>query len=58
MAPADESPLLPAFVCFPGGTGEITINDRTIDNYFGLETLKMVCPSAARSQPAPRASSM
>ena len=23
------------------GTGKITINDRDIDNYFGLETLKM-----------------
>ena len=23
---------------FPGGTGEIKINNRTIDNYFGLET--------------------
>ena len=28
---------------FPGGTGEIKINNRTIDNSFGLETLKMVC---------------
>ena len=28
---------------FPGGTGEIKINNRTIDNYLGLETLKMVC---------------
>lgn len=27
---------------FPGGTGEIKINNRTIDNYFGLDTLKMV----------------
>ncbi len=27
---------------FPGGTGEITINNRTIDNYFGLETLKLI----------------
>ena len=27
----------------PGGTGVITINGRDIDNYFGLETLKMVC---------------
>ena len=26
----------------PGGTGEITINKRDIDDYFGLETLKMV----------------
>lgn len=24
------------------GTGEITINDRSIDNYFGLETLKVI----------------
>ena len=27
---------------FPGGTGSITINGRDIDDYFGLETLKMV----------------
>ncbi len=27
---------------YPGGTGEITINDRTIDDYFGLETLKLI----------------
>ena len=27
---------------FPGGTGEITINNRSIDNYFGLETLKLI----------------
>ncbi len=26
---------------FPGGTGSITINGRDIDDYFGLETLKM-----------------
>ena len=26
----------------PGGTGVITINNRTLDNYFGLDTLKMV----------------
>ena len=25
------------------GTGKIVINDREMDNYFGLETLKMVC---------------
>ena len=24
------------------GTGKITINDRNIDDYFGLETLKLV----------------
>ena len=27
---------------FQGGTGAITINGRDIDDYFGLETLKMV----------------
>ena len=26
----------------PNGTGNITINGRDIDNYFGLDTLKMV----------------
>ena len=27
---------------FPGGTGAITINRRDIDDYFGLETLKLL----------------
>ena len=27
---------------FPNGSGNITINGRNIDEYFGLETLKMV----------------
>ena len=27
------------------GTGKITINDRDIDNYFGLETLKLIVRS-------------
>ena len=27
---------------FPNGTGAITINGRDIDEYFGLDTLKMV----------------
>ncbi len=27
---------------YPGGTGKITINDRDIDEYFGLETLKLI----------------
>jgi small subunit ribosomal protein S9 len=27
---------------FPGGSGKITINDRDIDDYFGLETLKLI----------------
>jgi small subunit ribosomal protein S9 len=27
---------------FPNGTGQITINNRDIDSYFGLETLKLI----------------
>ena len=27
---------------FPNGTGAITINGRDIDDYFGLETLKLL----------------
>ncbi len=27
---------------FAGGTGKVTINSRDIDNYFGLETLKLI----------------
>lgn len=27
---------------FQNGTGKITINDRDIDDYFGLETLKLI----------------
>ena len=27
---------------FPGGTGEVTINGRSIDDYFGLDTLKLI----------------
>lgn len=27
---------------FPNGTGSITVNGRDIDDYFGLETLKLV----------------
>ena len=27
---------------FPNGTGAVTLNGRDIDDYFGLETLKMV----------------
>ena len=26
----------------PGGTGVITVNNRTLDNYFGMETLKFI----------------
>ena len=37
---------------FQGGTGSITVNGRDIDDYFGLETLKMVVrqPLEATSQ--------
>ena len=27
---------------FPGGTGKITVNGREIDDYFGLDTLKLI----------------
>ena len=27
---------------FPGGTGQITVNNRDINDYFGLETLKLI----------------
>ncbi len=27
---------------YPNGTGKITINNRDIDSYFGLETLKLI----------------
>ena len=42
MAPAAGSPPWPASICSPNGTGSITINGRDIDEYFGLDTLKMV----------------
>ena len=38
--PAEESRLFPRRLV--PGTGEITINNRTIDDYFGLETLKVM----------------
>ena len=31
---------------FPNGTGAITINGRDIDDYFGLETLKLIVRQA------------
>ena len=31
--------------CNSLGTGKVTINDRDIDNYFGLETLKLIVRS-------------
>ena len=36
---------------FPGGTGKITVNGRDIDEYFGLDTLKLIVrqPLAATS---------
>ena len=27
---------------FPGGTGKVTVNNRDIDDYFGLDTLKFI----------------
>ena len=30
---------------YSNGTGKITINDRDIDSYFGLETLKLIVRS-------------
>ena len=27
---------------YPNGSGKITVNGRTIDNYFGLDTLKLI----------------
>lgn len=27
---------------FPGGSGKITVNGRSIDDYFGLDTLKLI----------------
>ena len=39
----------------PNGTGSITINGRDIEEYFGLETLKMVVrqPLSATALPVP-----
>ena len=34
---------------FPGGTGVITINNRDIDEYFGLETLKYIVRQPLRT---------
>ena len=39
---------------FPNGTGSITINGRDIEEYFGLETLKMVVRQPLNT-PAPSA---
>ncbi len=41
MAPEEERNRWPAFVCMPE-TGSVKINDRDIDEYFGLETLKLI----------------
>ncbi len=46
MALAAGSPPLPASSVYQNGTGAITINGRDIDDYFGLETLKLHRPSA------------
>ena len=40
-APAAERSPSPASAFYPG-SGEITINGRSIDEYFGLETLKLI----------------
>ena len=37
---------------FQNGTGAITINGRDIDEYFGLETLKMVVRQPVHPSPA------
>ena len=36
----------------PNGSGVITINGRDIDDYFGLETLKLKPPLPAAASPA------
>ena len=38
------------------GTGKVTINGRDIDDYFGLDTLKLHGPSAPWPSPRPTAS--
>ena len=37
------------------GTGKVTINDRDIDDYFGLETLKLIVRQPLQSATALRA---
>ena len=40
----------------PNGSGSITINGRTLDEYFGLETLKLIVRqplAATEASPAP-----
>ena len=39
---------------FENGTGSITINGRDIDEYFGLETLKMVVRQPLAARPSVR----
>ena len=38
---------------FPNGTGSIIVNGRPLDDYFGLETLKLIVP-----QPLPATATM
>ena len=33
----------------PGGSGQITINNREFDNYFGLDTLKTIVKQIGRA---------
>ena len=42
MVPAEEKSSVARVHLFPGGTGTITVNGRDIDDYFGLETLKLI----------------
>ena len=42
MEPAEGNPLLPVFSFITPGTGNMTINGRSLDDYFGLETLKVI----------------
>ena len=37
-----ETPLQSLSDLIPGGTGKIVINGRDIDDYFGLDTLKLI----------------
>ncbi len=42
MAPAEERASVARVRLIPGGSGQITINNREFDNYFGLDTLKTI----------------
>ena len=42
MAPVVASPAIARVRVYENGTGSVIINGRDIDDYFGLETLKLV----------------